>query len=128
MATNTPSSPKSRRRDGMAPPVQCACVSYPSHGDGITTESLSAFPALPCVPWWSLRQVVEQLEDVGEHAHRRHVRAGARPLHDERRPRIALGGERDDVVAALRCRDGVVTGKLLEARPRAPAFERADVP
>src|SRR4051812_32527868 len=46
------------------------------------------------------RQVVKQLQDVGENAHRGDVGAGARSLDDEGRPRVALGREGDHVVAA----------------------------
>src|ERR1700730_10115810 len=72
------------------------------------------------------RQVVQQLEDVGEDTHRRDVCTRARPLHDERRPRIALGRERDDVVAAFGAGEGVIARELAHLRPRAIAFEDAD--
>ena len=55
----------------------------------------------------SVREVVQQLQDVREDAHRRDVRAGAGSLHDERGSRVALGRERDDVVAAFCGRDRV---------------------
>src|SRR5260370_13550815 len=56
------------------------------------------------------------------------VRAGAGPLHDERRLPIAPGRERDDVVAAFGRRHRMRARKLLEPGLRAAAFEDADVP
>ena len=60
---------------------------------------------------------MQQLQDVREDAHRGDVGAGARALHDERRARVALGRERDHVVAALGRGDGMSRAGTPSARP-----------
>src|SRR5215813_11877913 len=74
-----------------------------------------------------VRQVVQQLQDVRENAHRGDVGAGTRSLDDERRPAVPLGRERDDVVAAFGRRDWVRLRKLLQSGLRAPALEHAHI-
>src|ERR1051325_3176885 len=73
------------------------------------------------------RQVVQQLEDVRKDAHRGHVRAGARALHDERRARVMLRRERDDVVAPFHAGEGMPFRILQETRAGAAPLERTDI-
>src|ERR1700704_7149755 len=56
----------------------------------------------------SPREVVQQLQDVREDAHRGHVGAGTGALHDQRRSSVALRRERDHVVAAFGRRHRVI--------------------
>ena len=70
---------------------------------------------------------MQQLQDVGEYAHRRDVCARARPLHHERRPRVALRRERDDVVAALGAGERVIARELAHLGARPFTREDADV-
>ena len=71
---------------------------------------------------------MQQLENVRKDAHRRDVGAGTWSLHDERRARVAFGGERDDVVAAFRGGDRMLARELLQAGAGASFFERAHIP
>ncbi len=74
-----------------------------------------------------MRQVIEQLEDVGENAHRRNIRARPRALNNEGGTRITLCRKCDDVVAALGSSDWMTMRELSDPSARATAFERADV-
>ena len=51
---------------------------------------------------------MKQLQDIGKHSHRSHVRTGAGPLNHQRRLRVALGIKGDDVVAASGHGDGMI--------------------
>src|SRR5262249_2376248 len=75
----------------------------------------------------SMREVVEQLQDVGEAAHRGDIGASARPLHHERRARVPLRRKCYDVVAAFRVRERMVARELLDPGARPIALEHTDV-
>ena len=72
-------------------------------------------------------QVVEQLEDIGENAHRGNIRARPRPLNNEGGTRITLRRKGDDIVAARGSSDWMIVRELSNSGARATAFERADV-
>ena len=74
-----------------------------------------------------MRQVIEQLEDIGENAHCRNIRAGPWALNNEGGTRITLRRERDYVVAAFGSGDRMIVRELSDSGVRATAFERADV-
>ena len=74
-----------------------------------------------------MRQVIKQLEDVGENAHRRNIRACPRALNNEGGTRITLRRKCDDVVAALGSGDWMIVRELSDSGARATVFERADV-
>jgi hypothetical protein len=74
-----------------------------------------------------VRQVIEQLEDIGENAHRRHIRARPRALNNERGTGIPFRRKCDDVVAALGGGDWMIVRELSDSSAYATAFERADV-
>ncbi len=74
-----------------------------------------------------MREIIEQLKDVGKNAHGRDIGAGARALNDKRCARITFGGEGDDIVAAFGCGDRMIARKLADPSTGAAAFEDADV-
>jgi hypothetical protein len=59
---------------------------------------------------------MKQLEDIGKHSHRSHVRTGAGPLNHQWRLGVAFGIEGDDVVAAFRHGDGMIARKVPDTR------------
>src|SRR5262245_27940386 len=67
---------------------------------------------------------MKQLHDIGKYSHRSHVRAGAGTLNHQRRLRVALGIEGDDVVAASCHGDGMIARKLLDTRACATSRKR----
>ena len=69
-----------------------------------------------------MRQVIEQLEDIGEDAHRRNIRACPRTLNNKGGTRITLRRKCNDVVAALRSSDWMIARKLSDAGAGAAAF------
>ena len=68
---------------------------------------------------------MKQLQDIGKHSHRSHVRTGAGSLNYQRRLRIALRIEGDDVVTAFCHGDGMITPKLLDPRACATSRKRS---
>jgi len=74
-----------------------------------------------------VRQVIKQLEDIGENAHGRNICACPRALNNEGGTRITLRRKCNDVVAALGSGDWMIVRELSDSGARATSFERADV-
>ena len=74
-----------------------------------------------------MRQVIEQLEDIGENAHRRHIRARPGALNNERGTGMTFRRKCDDVVAALGSGDWMIVRELSDSSAHATAFERTNV-
>src|SRR5581483_10989463 len=88
---------------------------------------LTSFCPLPYASLTSTRQVMQELQNVRENTHRGDVGAGARTLHDQRRPRVAPGDERNNVVVPLRQSHRVVGGQLSQRRACAGALDASDI-
>ena|SRR6266513_2124483 len=74
-----------------------------------------------------VRQIIEQLKDVGKYTHCGNIGPCSRALNDEWRVRVTFRGKGDNIVATFRRRDRVIAWKLFDPSTSAAAFEGADV-